>query len=61
MMDRVIQMVVRMFLNRGLRMLFRQQRRGRPADPQQAAADRVQRETAQRIRETQRLGRRLGR
>jgi hypothetical protein len=60
-MDRLLQMLLRMFLNRGLRRLFRGPKRRRPANPQDAAADRTEKETAQRMRETQRLMRRRGR
>ncbi len=60
-MDRLLQMLLRMFLNRGMRRLFRGQKRRKPASPQEAAADRTEQETAQRMRETQRLMRRIGR
>jgi hypothetical protein len=57
-MDRLLSMIFNMVLRRGLRSLFRPARKPPgPRTPQDAAT----RETAKRMRDTQRMMRRLGR
>jgi hypothetical protein len=59
--ERVVQMMIRMLLGRGMRQLLRGRGRRGPAAPREAASAAPERETAERMRQTARLSRHLRR